>query len=52
MAIEGKKLSTSNNRAIWVKNLTGKYEPDVICYSLLANGSQKRDADFSYREFY
>ena len=50
MTIEGKKLSTSNNWAIWVKDLIGEYEPDVIRYSLLANGPEKRDADFSYRE--
>lgn len=50
MTIEGKKLSTSNHWAIWVKDLAREYEPDVIRYILLANGPEKRDADFSYKE--
>lgn len=50
VTIEGKKISTSNNWAIWVKDLISKYNPDVIRYILLANGPEKRDADFSYRE--
>ena len=50
MTIEGKKLSTSNNWAVWVNDLIDKYHPDVIRYILLANGPERRDADFSYRE--
>ncbi len=50
VTIEGKKLCTSNNWAVWVSDLLEKYKPDVIRYILLANGPEKRDADFSYRE--
>lgn len=48
--IDGKKISTSNNWAIWVSDLIDKYHPDVIRYIFLANGPERRDADFSYRE--
>lgn len=50
ITIEGKKISTSNNWAIWVKDLVDQYHPDVIRYILLANGPERRDADFSYGE--
>lgn len=50
VTIEGKKLSTSNNWAVWVNDLLAQYNPDTIRYVLLANGPEKRDADFSYRE--
>lgn len=50
VTIEGKKLSTSNNWAVWVNDLVNQYHPDVIRYILLSNGPERRDADFSYRE--
>lgn len=50
VTIEGRKLSTSNNWAVWVNDLIDAYHPDVIRYMLLSNGPERRDADFSYRE--
>jgi methionyl-tRNA synthetase len=50
VTIEGKKISTSNNWAVWASELIEHYHPDVIRYFFLANGPEKRDADFSYRE--
>ncbi len=51
MILEGRKISTSKNHAIWAKDIIGEYNPDSIRYYLLANGPEKRDADFTRREF-
>ncbi|WP_433938012.1 methionine--tRNA ligase [Paenibacillus lautus] len=51
MTLEGKKFSTSRSWAIWVPDLLSRYQPDSVRYFLLANGPEKRDADFSWREF-
>ncbi|MCQ6561382.1 methionine--tRNA ligase [Paenibacillus mendelii] len=51
MTLEGKKFSTSRNWAVWVPDLIGRYHPDSIRYFLIANGPEKRDTDFSWREF-
>ncbi|MDF2657998.1 MAG: methionyl-tRNA synthetase [Paenibacillus sp.] len=51
MTLEGKKFSTSRGWAVWVPYLLSRYHPDSIRYFLLANGPEKRDSDFSWREF-
>ncbi|MDP4092641.1 MAG: methionine--tRNA ligase [Bacillota bacterium] len=51
LTIEGKKLSTSNNWAVWVPDVIERYNPDSLRYFLIANGPEKRDTDFSWREF-
>ncbi|WP_454052745.1 methionine--tRNA ligase [Clostridium sp. Marseille-Q7071] len=51
LTIEGKKLSTSNNWAVWVPYIIENYNADSIRYFLTANGPEKRDTDFSWREF-
>lgn len=51
LTIEKQKLSTSRNWAIWVPDLLESYHPDSIRYFLTINGPEKRDADFSWREF-
>lgn len=51
LTLEGRKISTSQNYAIWVKELLDNYEADSIRYFFLANGPEKKDADFSWREF-
>lgn len=51
MTLEGRKISTSQNYAIWVKDLLDRYEADSIRYFFLANGPEKKDADFSWREY-
>ena len=51
MTLEGRKISTSQNYAIWVRELLDRYEADSIRYFFLANGPEKKDADFSWREF-
>ena len=51
LTLEGRKISTSQNYAIWVKDLLNNYEADSIRYFFLANGPEKKDADFSWREY-
>jgi len=51
LTLEGKKLSTSRNWAVWVPDLLERYHPDSIRYFLTINAPEKRDADFSWREF-
>ena len=51
MTLEGQKFSTSRNLAVWVPDLLRRYDPDSIRYFLIANGPEKRDTDFSWREF-
>ncbi|RKN85562.1 methionine--tRNA ligase [Paenibacillus ginsengarvi] len=51
MTLEGKKISTSRNWAVWVPDVLSRYDPDSIRYFLIANGPEKRDTDFSWREF-
>lgn len=51
LTLEGRKISTSQNYAIWVKELLDKYEADSIRYFFIANGPEKKDADFSWREY-
>ena len=51
MTLEGRKISTSQNWAVWIPCLLERYNPDSIRYFLIANGPEKRDTDFSWREF-
>lgn len=51
LTLEGRKISTSQNWAIWIKDLIGKYNSDAIRYYLLSCGPEKRDSDFSWQEF-
>ncbi len=51
LTLEGRKISTSNNWAIWAKDIAEKYNPDSLRYFFISNGPEKRDTDFSWREF-
>lgn len=51
LTLEGRKISTSQNWAIWVKDIVDRYHPDSIRYFMIANGPERRDSDFSWREF-
>lgn len=52
LTLEGNKISTSKNYAIWLKDLVDRYHPDSLRYYLTASGPEKRDADFTWEEFY
>ncbi|WP_346916918.1 methionine--tRNA ligase [Clostridium sp.] len=51
VTLEGKKISTSNNWAVWIPDIVDKYNSDLIRYFFIANGPERRDTDFSWREF-
>lgn len=51
LTLEKRKLSTSQNWAVWVPYILSKYNPDSIRYFLTMNAPENRDTDFSWREF-
>ena len=51
LTIEGKKISTSQNYAIWVKDYLASFPPDPLRYTLAANAPETKDTDFSWRQF-
>lgn len=51
LTLEGRKISTSNNWAIWLKDILDRYNPDSLRYFLIANGPERRDSDFSWQEY-
>lgn len=51
LTLEGKKISTSQNWAIWVKDIVDTYNSDSIRFYLLSNGPEKKDSDFSWKDF-
>ena len=51
LTIEGKKLSTSRNWAVWLPDYLSRYDPDPLRYLLSINMPETGDSDFSWREF-
>lgn len=51
MTLEKRKISTSQNWAVWIPDLIERYHPDTIRYFFIINAPESRDADFSFREF-
>ena len=51
MTIEGRRLSTSRNWAVWLPDYLERYEPDPLRYILSMNMPDTADSDFSWREF-
>ncbi len=51
LTIEGRKLSTSQNWAVWLPDYLSRYDPDPLRYILSINMPETGDTDFSWREF-
>ena len=51
LTIEGKRLSTSRNLAVWLPDYLQRYDPDPLRYLLSINMPETGDSDFSWREF-
>jgi len=51
LTIEGRRLSTSRNWAVWLPDYLSHYEPDPLRYLLSINMPETGDTDFSWREF-
>ncbi|MEW6042153.1 MAG: methionine--tRNA ligase, partial [Elusimicrobiota bacterium] len=49
--IEGQKLSTSRNRAVWVHEYLENFPSDSLRYYLATIAPEAKDADFSWSEF-
>jgi methionyl-tRNA synthetase len=50
LTIEGQKLSTSKNWAVWLPDYLSRYEPDPLRYLFSINMPETSDTDFSWRE--
>jgi methionyl-tRNA synthetase len=51
LMIEGKKLSTSGNWAVWVPDYLERYDPDPLRYILSIVMPETSDTNFSWSEF-
>jgi methionyl-tRNA synthetase len=51
LTVEGRKLSTSKNWAVWLPDYLSRYDPDPLRYLLSINMPETSDSDFSWREF-
>lgn len=49
--IEGQKISTSRNWAVWVDEYLDTFPPDPLRYWLEANAPESKDADFTWKDF-
>ncbi len=51
MNLEGEKMSTSRNWALWLPDLQERYQPDQLRYYLTANAPEGRDSNWSWSDF-
>lgn len=49
--IEGDKISTSRNWAVWVDDYLEVFPPDPLRYWLESNAPETKDADFTWKDF-
>ena len=49
--LEGDKLSTSRNYAVWVNEYLELFPADSLRYYIAANAPENKDADFSWKNF-
>jgi len=49
--LEGRKLSTSDNYAVWLDEFLDKFPPDPLRYYLNCIIPENKDSDFSWQEF-
>jgi methionyl-tRNA synthetase len=49
--LEGNKISTSRNYAVWLDEYLEEFEADSLRYCLTSISPETRDADFSWKEF-
>lgn len=51
LTIEGRKISTSQNYAVWLKDYLDIFPPDPLRYTLAINTPETKDTDFSWIQF-
>ena len=51
LTIEGEKISTSRNWAIWVEDFVKDFDGELLRFVLAANAPENKDSDFTWKEF-
>lgn len=51
LTLEGQKISTSKNYAVWLDEFLQIFPPDPLRYCIAINAPETKDADFSWRDF-
>lgn len=51
MNLEGQKISTSRNWAIWVDEFVKDFDGDYLRWYLATNAPESKDSDFSWKDF-
>ncbi|MFH1084453.1 MAG: methionine--tRNA ligase, partial [Chloroflexota bacterium] len=51
LTLEGRKISSSRNWAVWAPDYLSRYDPDPLRYYLTAQAPESADTDFSWQEF-
>lgn len=51
LTLEGRKISSSRNWAIWTPDYLSRYDPDPLRYYLTAQAPETADSDFSWAEY-
>ncbi len=51
MNLEGDKISTSRNWAIWVDEFVKEFDGEYLRWYLAVNAPEKQDSDFSFKDF-
>ena len=51
LTLEGRKLSSSRNWAVWAPDYLSRYDPDPLRYCLTVHAPESSDSDFSWQEF-
>ncbi len=49
--LEGSKLSTSKNYAVWLDDYLEKFPPDPLRYCIASIAPETKDTDFSWKDF-
>jgi len=52
LTLEGKKLSSSRNWAVWAPDYLRRYDPDPLRYCLTVGAPETSDMDFTWQSFY
>ncbi|MHB1356747.1 MAG: methionine--tRNA ligase [Anaerolineae bacterium] len=52
LTLEGSKLSSSRNWAVWAPDYLSRYDPDPLRYCLTVHAPETSDMDFTWQDFY
>ena len=52
LTLEGRKLSSSRNWAVWAPDYLSRYDADPLRYCLTVHAPETSDSDFTWQDFY